>query len=127
MIGNRENDIKLRLKTLLASHKTNVHQIAEGDNAWENKISRQLRDTSMTVETLLFILDKFPDTNLEWLIMGKGDIEPQAEYDTSDNMKTKVSEDGIGTIEILRDQLRIKDEQIDHLLQVLTSINKNKY
>ena len=76
------------------------------------------------VGTILNILELFPDLNLNWFILGKGDIfiqqseqsivaEPVATYNKSQ----------VKTIEILETQLHTKDQEIQRLLGIIEKIS----
>ena len=67
------NGIRQRLRQAMVLSDVNVHQIVEGDTAAENRISRQLNGSALTVETLMTILEGLPDNiNLEWILYGRG-------------------------------------------------------
>lgn len=64
-------NIRERIKKVLANHGTTANAISGGISAVQNKLSRQLREAAITADTIQLILDKFPDVSAEWLLRGQ--------------------------------------------------------
>jgi SOS-response transcriptional repressor LexA len=63
-------NIRERIKKVLANHGTTANAISGGISAVQNKLSRQLREAAITADTIQLILEKFPDVSAEWLLRG---------------------------------------------------------
>lgn len=64
-------EIRERIKKVLKDHETTANGISDGDSAVQNKLSRQLREAAVTVDTIQLVLRKFPDVSAEWLLRGE--------------------------------------------------------
>lgn len=70
-----ENIVRQRIINILAEHKTNPTQFANGDSALQKRLSRQLKGgAAVTCETILGILNKYDDVSAEWLLRGNGEM-----------------------------------------------------
>lgn len=69
---NAKNDTRKRLKEVLAYYSVSENSLAYGDSATQKRLNRQLRDAVITLDTLLLVLDRFPDVSAEWLMRGTG-------------------------------------------------------
>lgn len=72
-------NIRERIKKVLANHGTTANAISGGISAVQNKLSRQLREAAITADTIQLILDKFPDVSAEWLLRGQDVVEVKEE------------------------------------------------
>ena len=70
----QEEEIKMRLRQAMAMKQTSVRQIVGADQVLSNKVSRQLNNSSLTVEVLMMLADAMPDISLEWLLKGVGNM-----------------------------------------------------
>ena len=88
-----DNDVKGRIKEYLKTKGSNPSKIAAAYSANQKTISSQINGTTtLSVSTILLILDHFPRLSAEWLLRGigtaeKGDIEERMnslenKYDT---------------------------------------------
>lgn len=64
--------LRERIKKVLADHRTTANGISKGDSAVQNKLSRQLREATVTADVIQLILGTFPDVSAEWLLRGEG-------------------------------------------------------
>lgn len=62
--------LRERIKKVLADHRTTANGISKGDSAVQNKLSRQLREATVTADVIQLILGTFPDVSAEWLLRG---------------------------------------------------------
>ena len=79
-------------------------QLSQLCNITESTLSRQLNDErSVNIDTIMSILEVFPDVSAEWLLRGNGDILIQSapvkyEY-SSDNFLHTLCEESIENLE----------------------------
>ena len=127
-----ENAVKQRLRDILRVKRSNLTIIAEGVESVRVTLSRQISGrTALSFSTIDIFLDKFPDVSAEWLLRGEGDM-----FKHTNHAPIQTQNGGIGntqnvntytdSLELLRseiaaknDQLRVKDEQIARLLDLL--------
>ena len=127
-----QSTVKQRIKSILRAKKIQIPVLSEGDENLRRTLFRQINeDTALTISTVVFILDKFPDVSAEWLLRGQGEMFKHTNHATIQTLNG-----GIGntqnlntytdSLELLRseiaaknDQLRVKDEQIARLLDLL--------
>ena len=127
-----QSTVKQRIKSILRAKKIQIPVLSEGDENLRRTLFRQINeDTALTISTVVFILDKFPDVSAEWLLRGQGDM-----FKHTNHAPIQTQNGGIGntqnlntytdSLELLRseiaaknDQLRVKDEQIARLLDLL--------
>lgn len=70
-----EDIIRQRIIAIFQEKKTNPTRFSGEDKAMQKRLSRQLNGgSSITSETILGILDTFPDVSAEWLLRGKGEM-----------------------------------------------------
>lgn len=67
--------LRERIKKVLKDHGTTANGISDGDSAVQNRLSRQLREATVTAETLQLVLKKFPDVSAEWLLRGTTSVD----------------------------------------------------
>ena len=127
-----QSTVKQRIKSILRAKKIQIPVLSEGDENLRRTLFRQINeDTTLSVSTAVFILEKFPDVSAEWLLRGQGDM-----FKHTNHAPIQTQNGGIGntqnlntytdSLELLRseiaaknDQLRVKDEQIARLLDLL--------
>lgn len=70
-----EDIIRQRIIAIFQEKRTNPTRFSGEDKAMQKRLSRQLNGgSSITAETILGILDAFPDVSAEWLLRGKGEM-----------------------------------------------------
>lgn len=70
-----EDIIRQRIIAIFQEKKTNPTRFSGEDKAMQKRLSRQLNGgSSITSETILGILNTFPDVSAEWLLRGKGEM-----------------------------------------------------
>ena len=62
--------LRERIKKALKDHGTTANGISKGDSAVQNKLSRQLREATVTADVIQLVLETFPDVSAEWLLRG---------------------------------------------------------
>lgn len=67
-------DIRKRLKFILQTRHTSLNRLASGNSALQRKLQRQINeDAAITADTLLHVIDTFPDLSANWLLTGTGE------------------------------------------------------
>ena len=79
--------LRERIKKVLADHRTTANGISKGDSAVQNKLSRQLREATVTADVIQLILGTFPDVSAEWLLRGE-DVKAIESIREGDSIKT---------------------------------------
>ena len=70
-----EDIIRQRIIAIFQEKKTNPTRFSGEDKAMQKRLSRQLNGgASITSETILGILNTYPDISAEWLLRGKGEM-----------------------------------------------------
>lgn len=70
-----EDIIRQRIIAIFQEKKTNPTRFSGEDKAMQKRLSRQLNGgASITSETILGILNTYPDVSAEWLLRGKGEM-----------------------------------------------------
>ncbi len=107
-------EVKARIKALLKERRVTENQLSNdgpfSQKVLNNQISHQ---ATLTVEMLLFILDRFPDVSADWLMRGT---------ETDHNTVVADTEAVRGLVTQLAEkdrQLSEKDKQIGQLLQII--------
>ena len=127
-----QNAVKQRLRLILKEKHMPLASIGAESDSLKVTLSRQVNgDTAVSFSVIALFLDKFPDVSAEWLLRGEGDMFKHTNHAT-----IQTQNGGIGntqnlntytdSLELLRseiaaknDQLRVKDEQIARLLDLL--------
>ena len=85
-----------------------------GDSATQKRLNRQLsHGGTITLDTILLILDACPEVSADWLLLGRGE------------MLYKETENGVGNcdqevISRFLSLLKKKDEHMDRLIEMLS-------
>ena len=100
-----------------------------GDSATQKRLNRQLsHGGTITLDTILLILDACPEVSADWLLLGRGEML----YKETDwlllgrgEMLYKETENGVGNcdqevISRFLSLLKKKDEQMDRLIEMLS-------
>ena len=108
-------DVKGRIKTLLREHRVTENQLSNDGPFSQKVLNNQIsHKATLTVEMLLFILDRFPDVSAEWLMRGK---ETTTEPTTASD--TEAVRGLLAQLAEKDRQLAEKDKQIGQLLQII--------
>lgn|GEM_PF-908873 len=134
--------VKDRIKILLKKRRTSENKLAGSNKGLQKQLNNQISHTAtLTVATLLRILEHFPDVSADYLLRGINATFTGAEVSqgaiasedfpasegamTSDSLapdhygagKPPVSDD---TVKFLFEQLEEKDRQINRLLDLIS-------
>ena len=136
-----QSTVKQRIKSILRAKKIQIPVLSEGDENLRRTLFRQINeDTTLSVSTAVFILEKFPDVSAEWLLRGEGDMFKHTNHATiqtqnggignTQNMNTFTEPIDLLRTEIAakNDQLKVKDEQLrskdEQIARLLDLLNK---
>jgi transcriptional regulator with XRE-family HTH domain len=113
-----ESTVIQRIKTIINKYGLNPNSFSKRINATSSTINSMLeKETNPSFETITKIINAFPLISIEWLIVGKGEIE-LLDYDKEDvlNKIEEPEEKYIHArpeIYLLEKELQFKDEQIE--------------
>lgn len=75
MAKNNEESVRERIAALQKEKGFTENGLADGDTPTQKRLNRQLSHGAViTLDTMLRILDAFPDISAEWLLRGVGDM-----------------------------------------------------
>ena len=124
---NLENQVRERVKKVLDDAQLSENALSGGKSAVQSQLNRQLsHNATVSVKTLLRILDACPDVSADWLLRGSGDMYVTAGTSvTGANNVTGHSATVIGqqvgtlTEDFVRELIAEKDRQIRMLIEKL--------
>lgn len=124
MEGITEEGVRQRLKELQKEKGYTENGLAGGDANRQKRLNRQLSHGAViTLDTILSILDNYPDVSADWLLRGIGDM-----YHSGITGANKVMGDNATVIgqqavtlseNFVNGLLAEKDKQIQTLLQIM--------
>lgn len=120
-----ENIVRQRIKDILKFKNISMTSFSRGDSALQLRLSRQLnRNSSISLDTISIILDRFPDVSAEWLLRGKGEMliastAPDGVQKIKADTTSKMIEEENGYLKVVK----LQQEQIATLIKLLD--NKN--
>jgi len=128
-------EVKGRIKALLRERNVTENQLARDGVFSQKVLNKQIsHEATLTVEMVLYILDKFPDVSADWLMKGidtKRAGNVVGDNNIANNRNTMVNDtDAVrGLVQQLSEkdrqmaekdrQLAEKDKQIGQLLQII--------
>ena len=124
MEGITEEGVRHRLKELQKEKGYTENGLAGGDTNRQKRLNRQLSHGAViTLDTILSILDNYPDVSADWLLRGIGDMYHSgitgANKVTGDNA-TVIGQQAVTLSEnFVNGLLAEKDKQIHTLLSLL--------
>lgn len=72
---NMEDSVKQRLRGFLKEQNMSINQISLNTNYPQSTLNKQInKETSMSLSTLLVLLDLFSELSAEWLLRGEGNM-----------------------------------------------------
>ena len=124
MEGLTEEGVRQRLKELQKEKGYTENGLAGGDTNRQKRLNRQLSHGAViTLDTILSILDNYPDVSADWLLRGIGEKykTPQTITGASNVTGKNATVIGHQTLSetFVRDLLAEKDKQIQTLLQLM--------
>lgn len=120
-----EEGVRQRLKELQKEKGFTENGLAGGDTSRQKRLNRQLSHGAViTLDTLLHILDSFPEVSADWLLRGSGDMYHSgitgANKVTGDNATVIGQQAGTLSESFVNGLLAEKDKQIHTLLSLLS-------
>ena len=121
-----EQIIRGRIEQIRDIYKWTENSLANNP-ATQKRLNRQLsHNATITVETLLLILDACPGVSAEWLLRGRGEMIVEDPGDSLADTFSHNKGDRIGVhndsevIQRFLSMLEEKDRQIDRLLHIIS-------
>lgn len=121
-----EKSVRDRIAHLQKEKGFTENGLADGDTPTQKRLNRQLsHGSAITLDTLLRILEKYPDVSADWLLRGCGEMYLTTGCVTGANKVTGRNATVIGqqgcalSEDFVRDLLAEKDKQIQTLLTLL--------
>ena len=115
-----EDSVRERIKTIRNHYKWTENSIA-GDQATQKRLNRQLsHGGTLTLDTILLILDACPDVSADWLLLGRGKMF-RLEEDVFPLSSISNEDTDPDIIRRLLSLLQEKDHQIDRLIGLLAN------
>ena len=89
-----EDSVKQRLRGFLKEQNMSINQISLNANYPQSTLNKQInKETSMSLSTLLVLLDLFSELSAEWLLRGEGNmLRIATSNDTSASSDDKVKD-----------------------------------
>ena len=89
-----EDSVKQRLRDFLKEQNMSINQISLNANYPHSTLNKQInKETSMSLSTLLVLLDLFSELSAEWLLRGEGNmLRIATSNDTSASSDDKVKD-----------------------------------
>lgn len=89
-----EDSVKQRLRDFLKEQNMSINQISLNANYPQSTLNKQInKETSMSLSTLLVLLDLFSELSAEWLLRGEGNmLRIATSNDTSASSDDKVKD-----------------------------------
>lgn len=70
-----ENDVRQRIKLLLDSRNISINAISKSTGYPQSNLNKQINSTtSISLNTILVVLDYITDASSEWLLRGTGEM-----------------------------------------------------
>lgn len=72
---NMVSEVRIRINSLLKEKGITQNAVAAGDASAQKRLNSQLsHGATISLDTILRILDACPDVSAEWLLQGEGDM-----------------------------------------------------
>lgn len=109
-----EADVRNRIREILNEKGVTVNSLAKEFGENQSKLSKQISlSTTISANTILLVLRKFPDVSAEWLLRGNGTMyimnHPMPEQPVEPSAKITLELE-VGNDKIIK--LRLKDKVI---------------
>lgn len=120
-----EKAVRERIEVLQKEKGFTENGLSGGDTPTQKRLNRQLsHGAGITLDTLLRILEAYPDVSADWLLRGSGDMYHStitgANNVTGKNATIIGQQSGTLSEDFVRDLLAEKDRQIQTLLNLLS-------
>lgn len=115
------NFVKERVNELLISQSLSVRKLSEQIGVQQKTLNNQVsvsNPASLTLETILLILERFPNLSTEWLLRGNGSMfldEKESSSDSDTTPAKRTSDYRIKVIE--KEDIQSNDKYLDALIE----------
>ena len=115
------NFVKERVNELLISQSLSVRKLSEQIGVQQKTLNNQVsvsNPASLTLETILLILERFPNVSTEWLLRGNGSMfldEKESSSDSDTTPAKRTSDYRIKVIE--KEDIQSNDKYLDALIE----------
>lgn len=125
---DKESAVRGRIRQLQTEKGFTENGLAGGDTPTQKRLNRQLsHGAAITLDTVLLILEAYPDVSADWLLRGIGEMAKPAQANTGTTgpvtgKNATVVGQQIATLSeaFVRDLLAEKDKTIQTLLQLVS-------
>lgn len=127
-----ESKVKQRIKELLKARHVSESKLSRLGPFSQKKLNNQFSDKAkLQVETLLFVLGKFPEVSVSWLIKGEGSMfetgnkaELQSGLPDYSSMINSIIAAKDDAILALKEQMAAKEETVSTLRDTIASLQE---
>ena len=115
------NFVKERVNELLISQSLSVRKLSEQIGVPQKTLNNQVNVSNpalLTLETILLILERFPNVSTEWLLRGNGSMfldEKESSSDSDTTPAKRTSDYRIKVIE--KEDIQSNDKYLDALIE----------
>lgn len=126
MADTNEKAVRERIEALQKEKGFTENGLAAGDTPTQKRLNRQLsHGAAITLDTLLRILETYPEVSADWLLRGSGDMYHNgavtgADKVTGRNATVIGQQSGALSEDFVLNLLAEKDRQIQTLLNLLS-------
>lgn len=125
---DKESAVRGRIRQLQTEKGFTENGLAGGDTPTQKRLNRQLsHGAAITLDTVLLILEAYPDVSADWLLRGIGEMAKPVQANTGTTgpvtgKNATVVGQQIATLSeaFVRDLLAEKDKTIQTLLQLVS-------
>lgn len=115
------NFVKERVNELLISQSLSVRKLSEQIGVQQKTLNNQVsvsNPASLTLETILLILERFPNVSTEWLLRGNGSMFLDEEESSSDSDTTHAKRTSDYRIKVIeKEDIQSNDKYLDALIE----------
>ena len=122
---NSASEVRNRINAVLSENGLTQNSVAAGDTAAQKRLNSQLsHGSNLTLDTILRVLDAYPDVSADWLLRGSGEkLKTSAPVmgakSVTGKNATVIGQQSVLPENFVRDLLAEKDKQIQTLLQIM--------
>ena len=114
-MNERKINTRIRLKQILSYYGVSENSLANGDKATQKRLNRQLKDSEITLDTILLFVERFPDVSAEWLLSGNGEMFKKVNEEKEKKDNINCSEQLEKVIADMQRQMHEMNERINKL------------
>ena len=115
------NFVKERVNELLISQSLSVRKLSEQIGVPQKTLNNQVNVSNpalLTLETILLILERFPNVSTEWLLRGNGSMFLDEKESSSDRDTTPAKRTSDYRIKVIeKEDIQSNDKYLDALIE----------